>query len=659
MWLKSDAPCFKSTHMEFLMTIPVVRHPLRLLAVLFLLGMAATLPFTETVVAETAPRIQELQGFVENGHGRVYTLSNLKKGVTLSAYMTNSGGNLDPLLAIIKDGDTAAFTPEVLLDSLANVEHDLIKVFSLFAADKFLAWDDDGGIGYDARLTFQVPADGTYALFAGSMITNQSIYVFKPEFTSGSFRLLLGINAPEVVDGQGEPTGQPFATVDDIQRMRSVHVQRLDQQLNEENKLTFHSVRNLLPGDTLYARLVSLNDLPLPQLILSDFGGKILAFGKEDDLSGGVNLTYLSREGADGLRLYVDGSTIDGISEEIAYHLDVSINVPEVMAGKAVVRGLPVFEESKNVQIALAVDQIVNVDQKNENFTVVGSLELTWHDPALAFSPDKCNCAIKKIGFNDLKALAVQNSILLPSFTFFNQQGNRWSQAQMVLIEPSGLATYQERFTVTLQAPEFDFRAYPFDRQQFNVRVDLALPTEVYVLEGIDQQGNALGDQLGEEEWSVVSYSQKVEAVPIDKNLEKSRFTMSMEVKRHLNFYIVRILIPLLLIIAVSWVIFFLKDYGRQLEVASGNLLVFVAFNFTISDDLPRLGYLTMLDVMIITSFCCAAIVVIISVCQKRFEAKGRVELAARIDNIVLLSYPLLYVTLIAIAYYIVRSRTA
>jgi len=645
--------------MEFLMTIPVVRHPLRLLAVLFLLGMAATLPFTETVVAETAPRIQELQGFVENGHGRVYTLSNLKKGVTLSAYMTNSGGNLDPLLAIIKDGDTAAFTPEVLLDSLANVEHDLIKVFSLFAADKFLAWDDDGGIGYDARLTFQVPADGTYALFAGSMITNQSIYVFKPEFTSGSFRLLLGINAPEVVDGQGEPTGQPFATVDDIQRMRSVHVQRLDQQLNEENKLTFHSVRNLLPGDTLYARLVSLNDLPLPQLILSDFGGKILAFGKEDDLSGGVNLTYLSREGADGLRLYVDGSTIDGISEEIAYHLDVSINVPEVMAGKAVVRGLPVFEESKNVQIALAVDQIVNVDQKNENFTVVGSLELTWHDPALAFSPDKCNCAIKKIGFNDLKALAVQNSILLPSFTFFNQQGNRWSQAQMVLIEPSGLATYQERFTVTLQAPEFDFRAYPFDRQQFNVRVDLALPTEVYVLEGIDQQGNALGDQLGEEEWSVVSYSQKVEAVPIDKNLEKSRFTMSMEVKRHLNFYIVRILIPLLLIIAVSWVIFFLKDYGRQLEVASGNLLVFVAFNFTISDDLPRLGYLTMLDVMIITSFCCAAIVVIISVCQKRFEAKGRVELAARIDNIVLLSYPLLYVTLIAIAYYIVRSRTA
>ena len=645
--------------MEFLMTIPVVRHPLRLLAVLFLLGMAATLPFTETVVAETAPRIQELQGFVENGHGRVYTLSNLKKGVTLSAYMTNSGGNLDPLLAIIKDGDTAAFTPEVLLDSLANGEHDLIKVFSLFAADKFLAWDDDGGIGYDARLTFQVPADGTYALFAGSMITNQSIYVFKPEFTSGSFRLLLGINAPEVVDGQGEPTGQPFATVDDIQRMRSVHVQRLDQQLNEEKKLNFHSVRNLLPGDTLYARLVSLNDLPLPQLILSDFGGKILAFGKEDDLSGGVNLTYLSREGADGLRLYVDGSTIDGISEEIAYHLDVSINVPEVMAGKAVVRGLPVFEESKNVQIALAVDQIVNVDQKNENFTVVGSLELTWHDPALAFSPDKCNCAIKKIGFNDLKALAVQNSILLPSFTFFNQQGNRWSQAQMVLIEPSGLATYQERFTVTLQAPEFDFRAYPFDRQQFNVRVDLALPTEVYVLEGIDQQGNALGDQLGEEEWSVVSYSQKVEAVPIDKNLEKSRFTMSMEVKRHLNFYIVRILIPLLLTIAVSWVIFFLKDYGRQLEVASGNLLVFVAFNFTISDDLPRLGYLTMLDVMIITSFCCAAIVVIISVCQKRFEAKGRVELAARIDNIVLLSYPLVYVTLIAIAYYIVRSRTA
>jgi hypothetical protein len=106
---------------------------------------------------------------------------------------------------------------------------------------------------------------------------------------------------------------------------------------------------------------------------------------------------------------------------------------------------------------------------------------------------------------------------------------------------------------------------------------------------------------------------------------------------------------PLFLIISISWVIFFLKDYGRQLEVASGNLLVFVAFNFAISNDLPRLGYLTLLDRIIITSFCCAAVVVLISVYQKRLQASGRMELADRIDNLVLIFYPLIYITMIGL----------
>jgi hypothetical protein len=82
-----------------------------------------------------------------------------------------------------------------------------------------------------------------------------------------------------------------------------------------------------------------------------------------------------------------------------------------------------------------------------------------------------------------------------------------------------------------------------------------------------------------------------------------------------------------------------------------------VAFNFTISNDLPRLGYLTLLDRIIITSFCCAALVVFISVCQKRLEAKGKIELASYIDKVVLIFYPLVYVSLVTVEYFMVNSR--
>ena len=283
---------------------------------------------------------------------------------------------------------------------------------------------------------------------------------------------------------------------------------------------------------------------------------------------------------------------------------------------------------------------------------------MVWQDSALAYSPDTCNCSIKKMELKELESLANKADIFLPLFTFFNQQGNRWTQAQVVFIEPSGRTTYRERFTVTLQAPEFDFGAYPFDQQKFNIHIDLAVPTEAFTFKGIENPINPLGNQLGEEEWSVIKFYQGVKAVPYDKNLKNSRFTTTLEMNRHLIFYVVRIFVPLLLILCVSWVIFFLKDYGKQLDVASGNLLVFIAFNFTISNDLPRLGYLTLLDRMIITSFCCAALVVIISVCQKRLVATGQEKLAARIDNLVLIFYPVIYIVLIAMEYYIVTSIT-
>jgi len=135
---------------------------------------------------------------------------------------------------------------------------------------------------------------------------------------------------------------------------------------------------------------------------------------------------------------------------------------------------------------------------------------------------------------NELMSLANKNDIFLPLITFFNQQGNRWTQDQVVFIEPLGRTTYRERFTATLQAPDFDFSAYPFDRQKFNVHIDLTVPTEVFIFEGIENPVDPLGDQLGEEEWSLINFFQGTKEVPYDKNLKNSRFTTTLEMKRHL-----------------------------------------------------------------------------------------------------------------------------
>lgn len=627
---------------------------LRVMTLVFILPTLLIWTDSRAVSEEIKPQIQELSGVIEDGRGVVYTLSNLKKGDTLYAYMTNTSGNLDPMLGVLKKTEDPRTIYEEVMQSLVNSADNPVEAFSQIADTYYVVWNDDTGNGYDAMLQFTIPADGTYFLLAGSMATYQPFFDFKPSFSFGAYRLLLGLNAPGVGEGTGEPSGDLFATLDSKYSKPSVYVQHLDLELTTDKHITLHHLKALQPGDSVYARLESKNDQPLPRFFLSDFGAKPLAFGKTDESLKASMFTYHSPKGVAGLNLFVDGSILGDMPDVNKYRLVVGINAPEVLKNEAVAGGLPVFEETRNVKIGVSIDQLANVDQQSENFTVVGSLQMIWHDSALAFSPDKCDCLIKKMELNDLKSLANKKDIFLPLFTFFNQQGNRWTQTEVAFIEPTGRITYREKFTVTLQAPDFDFRAYPFDRQKFNVHIDLGVPTEVFVFESIENPNNPLGDQLGEEEWSVVNFFQGVKEVPYDRNLKTSRFTTTLEMKRHLVFYLVRIFVPLLLILSVSWVIFLLKDYSKQLDVASGNLLVFIAFNFTISDDLPRLGYLTLLDRMIITSFCCAALVVIISVFQKRLVTKGQAQLARRIDKLVLIFYPMVYAVLIAIEYYIV-----
>lgn len=604
-------------------------------------------------MAETNRLIQELHGYLEDDRGIAYTLKNLKKDDTVYAYMTSTSGNLDPLLGVFRKKSRPDFRYEEVIASVVNSEKNPIEAFSILADEKFIVWDDDSGAGYDARLKFTVPANGDYVVFAGSMITNLALDMYKPTFTFGSYHLLFGINAPSVGTGKGEPTGKAIATIDSRNIKPSSHVQKLDLKLTADKQFAYLPLRNFIPGDTLYLRLVSTNDQQLPRLFLSDFGGKPLLFSKIDEPANAAILSYHFKKDVYASAISLDGSSLGNISEAGAYLLVAGINAPEVLQGDAVARGVDVFKNSQKVKVGISIDQIVNVDQQNENFTVVGSLQMIWQDPDLAFSPAKCNCAIKIMDLDGLKALAIKDNVLFPTFTFFNQQGNRWSESQNVFIDPSGHTTYIERFTVTLQAPDFDFREYPFDQQIFKLRLDLNVPTEVFTFESIENPGAPLGEQLGEEEWSVINYSQAVTEVPYGGNLTNSRFTTTLEMNRHLNYYVFRIILPLFLIISVSWVIFFLKDYGKQLEVASGNLLVFVAFNFTLSDDLPHLGYLTLLDRLIITSFCCAALVVLISVCQKRLEAKGKIGLASYIDNMVLIFYPLIYVFLVSVEIFV------
>jgi hypothetical protein len=611
----------------------------RWITVLLILGLGL-LTGVGPAAAQGGGSVQVLTGRIEAGEVILYLLPDLQQGQRLYVRLKATSGNLDPAVGIVEERTEpgvleAAF--EVALDRAVAEAADPLEAIEQIRDEFTLAWDDDSGGGLTAALEFEVPADGDYHLLvtgALSMVGGQ---------TFGDYRLLLGLDAPQVLEGDAEPTGETIAVPDLEATPPGVGVEEITGSLTTEKTATFVELHDLEAGDTLYVYLEAASGDLVPTVKLQNFARKPIRSGNLDgsDTKGSLQYTFPA-EGRN-YRLEISSCCEDGPVTSGDYRLLVGVNEPEVLTGQAETEGgRDVVREPIEVKIGTRIEQIVDVDQRSEFFTAVVSLEMEWTDPALAFNPETCHCALKAYSGSGLDQFKASLEGRWPEFTLQNQQGNRWIQNRDMIVFPDGRAIYYERFTTDFQV-DFDFRRYPFDTQTFEIRVDALFPEEFYryvVLEDFTQ----ISPEHGEDEFRLTGFETSITSTNDSSGRTSSRFTFGYQAPRHLNYYIFSVFVPILLIIIVSWVTFFLKDYGRRIEVASANLLLFIAFSWTLSENYPRLGYLTFLDAVMAIMFVVNAFVVVYNVMLKRLEVRGQEELADRIDRVLDWVYPFTYI---------------
>lgn len=608
----------------------------------FCLCLFLLVPLLRPAKGIAAGSVQEITGRLEPDDRLVYSLPNLKKGQTLYVQALGTSGNLDPLLVLIRPGtDLSALRQSFLteLEKTIAAGGDPLVMVPEFAERHHLSWDDDGGPGYGAALSFPIPKSGTYFLQLRSSFARK---------TFGNFRLLLGLNAPAVLTGTARPTGARIAALNRAAGSDDATVQEVELVISDKRPDTYFFLNPVKAGETFYLYLQGPPGQPLPAFTLHDFGDKPIRNSRAGAEPGTALLRYTFPADGENYLLRFKGLSADGTVRAGMFRLLAGIDEPSILTGQAWQGGRPVLKQPIPVRIGLRLQQITNVDQRAENFGVVSTLQMRWHDPALAFSPDSCQCPFKVFNNDEFSEFAKARNIPWPEFTLFNQQGNRWVQNRYVVVFPEGDAVYLERFSTTLQAPDFNFRRFPFDRQQFFIRIDNLYPEEFFQFQSLEEF-NQVGKALGEEEWVIVNSATEITSDLSSSLRPVSRFNFQFEARRHLTYYIFRIFLPLLVIVAVSWIIFFSKDYSKRIDVAGTNLLIFVAFNFTISGDLPRLGYLTFMDSIIVAGFLVTSLVLIFNVIIRRLELTGMIGWVRKVDQYMLGIYPLFYLSAVVI----------
>jgi hypothetical protein len=245
------------------------------------------------------------------------------------------------------------------------------------------------------------------------------------------------------------------------------------------------------------------------------------------------------------------------------------------------------------VYVLIFVMDLDEVRTADQSFVANVFLEYRWQDPRLAHQ--EVAGRVKPL-----------EDVWNPQLMITNQQRVMKTFPEVVSIKPDGEVTYRQRIWGTFSQP-LKLADFPFDKQKFTLQLAAAGSEKNKIDLRSDPEGHmGIAEQLSVTDWKIMGWQARAEPyVPIPgKDTILSGFSFSINAERKAGYFIVKIILPLILIVAMSWVVFWIdpKESGVQISVAITSMLTLIAYRFAIGSDLPMISYLTRLDFFILSA---------------------------------------------------------
>jgi hypothetical protein len=307
------------------------------------------------------------------------------------------------------------------------------------------------------------------------------------------------------------------------------------------------------------------------------------------------------------------------------------------LLGIGAVTAAPLFERPvpegggpTKVLCGLAILDVDEISDANQNFTVNLFARFRWHDPREAHSE-------KGMIVKDL------NEVWHPRLFFANMQRTWSTFGGEVVIHPDGEILLRQQFWGDFSQP-MDLRDFPFDQHAFEVRAIAIGRDELDNLELVqDPEGDSfIAENYSVADWKVLNFKVTSEPLALPNGDERNSFSLIFTARRLSNHYLIKIIAPLLMIVILSWVVFWLDptEGGSQLGVAVTSFLTVIAFHMTLSSKLPEISYLTRLDVFVFGATFLVFLAMIEVVITTGLARSDRVVTALWVDRVCRLIFP-------------------
>lgn len=300
--------------------------------------------------------------------------------------------------------------------------------------------------------------------------------------------------------------------------------------------------------------------------------------------------------------------------------------------------------EPTEVRVLVYVIDVDEIDSANQTFSASVYVEARWNIPALRHKGP--GPLYRSLG-----------DVWNPRLTIVNLQQHWASFPGVVEISPDGEVTYRQKVWGRFSQP-LDLRDFPLDRQVLDIRLAAAGLNEKEVkivpLKLEHGRGSGIGQRFSVPDFSVVSWKAEPSPYIAFKGAPGTAgFLLQIEMARSPIYYLVKVIIPLCLIVMMSWAPYWIdpQQISANLGISATSFLTLVAYLFAIAVLLPRVSYLTRMDRFILLSTVVVFLSLVQTVASAALVQRGKTRLVQRIDAGSRVVYPVFLLIILFVSF--------
>jgi hypothetical protein len=290
----------------------------------------------------------------------------------------------------------------------------------------------------------------------------------------------------------------------------------------------------------------------------------------------------------------------------------------------------------KEIAVSFLVIDILKIDDTKQAMKIDFVIRLSWNDPDL-------------VGKYETSQHVDLNKIWFPDVTLANELNLVKKRKEFAQVNPDGTVSYRQRYQGDITI-HIDYTDFPFDNHMFKIQLVAPLTKEIKFVTDTSLTGQA--DTFSIQEWIISKGEMQNEPYKV-LSYEFEACAYQFNASRNLGYYIWKVFIPLILVVFMSWLVFWIDPtkIEAQLAVSATAMLTIIAYQITLSNMLPRISYFTRLDYFIVGSNILVFLALLEAVMSSAIARNNKEKTARNLDRSSRIVFPILYSVVLLITF--------